>query len=229
MPKLLEPPNQDYEVQISHQYHAFLVANVSIHDLGRGRNVEIGLNGMKYNASTSLEANRTAQNLTGLWRATLYIRSKANATLDRNMNLRRIRPITIAQQAPFWTCTGHIERLDSTAGLLEIGVYPSNYETSKFSLITRINPTQIRQLGHAPFVHVTGTLEQHSLMITHIEPRETMDFPRMRGSQQNKPNLYLPNNPNRSSEHPDYQSNRSRLDYSSDPNLFDSDGSGGNK
>lgn len=102
MPETLESAQPEYEVQISQQTHAFLVANITIHDLGQGRNVELGLNGIKFKASVGDEALRTAPNLTGIWRATMFIRSKPDATLERVTQIRRLRSLPAnSMQAPF--------------------------------------------------------------------------------------------------------------------------------
>ncbi len=175
-----EPPDPSYEVQIKHQYHAFLVANVSIHDIGQGRKLEIGLDGLKYTAIASQEAIRVAPNLTGLWRATFYIRTKANATLESHFRLRRLRTInsSTAQQAAFWTCTGKVQQVDKALGLLEISIYPSQNSKSAFVLTVQINQTQIELLGNSPFIHATGTIEQHHLVIVTLEPRSWVGEPR---------------------------------------------------
>ena len=186
MPKPLEPPSQDHEVQIKHQYHAFLVANVSIHDLGKSRSVEVGLAGRKYAASASLEATRAAPNLTGLWRATFYVRTKSDATLDHHLNLRRMRTVSsnFADQPAFWTCTGAVHHVDAQNCLLEVRVSPSKNATSRFHLTTRISPDQIQALGNSPFVHLTGTLENHQLLVTNLEARAWVDSKHRNSLQQ---------------------------------------------
>lgn len=168
-----EPPDPSYEVQIKHQYHAFLVANVSIHDIGQGRKLEIGLDGLKYTAIASQEAIRVAPNLTGLWRATFYIRTKPNAKLESHFKLRRLRALnsSTSLQTAFWTCTGKVQRIDRSHGLLEVSIYPRQNSTSAFVLTTRINQPQIELLGDSPFIHATGTIEEHHLVISTLEPR----------------------------------------------------------
>jgi hypothetical protein len=163
MPKP-EPPDPSYEVQIKHQYHAFLVANVSIHDIGQGRKLEIGLDGLKYTAIASQEAIRVASNLTG---------TKPNARLESHFKLRRLRALnsSTSLQIAFWTCTGKVQRIDFDQGLLEVSIYPRQNSTSAFVLTTRINQTQIELLGDSPFVHATGTIEEHQLVISALEPR----------------------------------------------------------
>jgi hypothetical protein len=175
-----EPPDLSYEVQIKHQYHAFLVANVSIHDIGQGHKLEIGLDGLKYTAIASQEAIRVATNLTGLWRATFYIRTKPNATLESHFRLRRLRAINsnTAQQTAFWTCTGKVQRVDHQLGLLEISVFLRQNSKSAFILTAQISQTLIELLGESPFIHVTGTIEQHHLVIVTLEPRSWVGEPR---------------------------------------------------
>ena len=145
MPNALESPQTEYEVQISHQPHAFLVSNITIHDLGLGRQVELGLNGVKYKAGVSAEALRTAPNLTGIWRATMYIRSKSDASLERVTQIRRLRSVSsIGDQspAPFWTCTGFVKAIDIQRLILEIEVRTVKH--APFSLFVRCTEPQSR-------------------------------------------------------------------------------------
>lgn len=174
MPESLESAQPEYEVQISQQPHAFLVANITIHDLGQGRNVELGLNGIKFKASVGAEALRTAPNLTGIWRATMFIRSKPDATLERVTQIRRLRALpTNSIQAPFWTCTGKIMNLERETGILEIKVQTRS--AAHFSLFVQCNTNQIKTLLTAKYTHLTGTLEQQRLIVTNLEPRASIE------------------------------------------------------
>ena len=172
MPNTLESPQAEYEVQISHQPHAFLVSNITIHDLGLGRQVELGLNGVKYKAGVSAEALRTAPNLTGIWRATMYIRSKRDASLERVTQIRRLRSISsIGDQspAPFWTCTGFVKTVDLQNLILEIEVRTMKH--AAFSLFVRCTETQARQAAQLEYAHLTGTLEAGYLVVLTLEAR----------------------------------------------------------
>jgi hypothetical protein len=174
MPEALESAQPEYEVQISQQPHAFLVANITIHDLGQGRNVELGLNGIKFKASVGTEALRTAPNLTGIWRATMFIRTKPNAMLERVTQIRRLRALPPNNvQAPFWTCTGEIINLEPETGILEIKVQTRS--AAHFSLFVQCNAEQIKTLKAAKYAHLTGTLEQQRLIVTNLEPRASIE------------------------------------------------------
>jgi hypothetical protein len=174
MPEALESAQPEYEVQISQQPHAFLVANITIHDLGQGRNVELGLNGIKFKASVGAEALRAAPNLTGIWRATMFIRSKSDATLERVTQIRRLRALPAnSLQAPFWTCTGEIINLEPETGILEIKVQTRS--VAHFSLFVQCNTEQIKTLEATKFAHLTGTLEQQRLIVTYLEPRVSIE------------------------------------------------------
>jgi hypothetical protein len=178
MPKPHEPQNQDYEVNISHQYHAFLVCNVLIHDSGRGKQVQLEIQGTQYKASVSVEALRVSPNLSGRWRATLHFRCKPDATLDSKLSLRRIRPLTPQNQdqPAFWACTGDVTTINDEMGLLEVHVYPGKRKISKFSLFAAAQPEQLEQIRDAKHVHVTGTLEHQKLVVLHLEARERVEM-----------------------------------------------------
>ena len=178
MPKSLESNNQDYEVNISHQYHAFLVCNVLIHDSGHGKQVQLEIQGIQYKASVSIEALRVSQNLTGRWRATLHFRCKPDATLDNKVSLRRIRPLTPLNedQPAFWACTGSVTNIDEDLGIIEVRVFPGKRKISKFSLFAKAPKEQLKQIRTAKFVHVTGTLEQQSLVARHFDARERVEM-----------------------------------------------------
>lgn len=172
MPNTLESPQAEYEVQISHQPHAFLVSNITIHDLGLGRQVELGLNGVKYKAGVSAEALRTAPNLTGIWRATMYIRSKSDASLERVTQIRRLRSVSsIGDQspAPFWTCTGFVKTVDAERLILEIEVRTAKH--APFSLFVRCTEIQAHDAAQIEYVHLTGTLEAGYLIVRTLEAR----------------------------------------------------------
>jgi hypothetical protein len=174
MPEALESAQPEYEVQISQQPHAFLVANITIHDLGQGRNVELGLNGIKFKASVGAEALRTAPNLTGIWRATMFIRSKSDAMLERVTQIRRLRALPANNlQAPFWTCTGEIIKLEPETGILEIKVQTRN--AAHFNLFVQCDTEQIKTLVTAKYAHLTGTLEQQRLIVTNFEARASIE------------------------------------------------------
>ena len=178
MPKPLESTNQDYEVNISHQYHAFLVCNVLIHDSGHGKQVQLEIQGIQYKASVSVEALRVSPNLSGRWRATLHFRCRADATLASKLFLRRIRPLTPQNedQTSFWACTGDVTTINDDSGLLEIRVYPGKRKISRFSLFAKAQQEQLEQIRDAKHVHVTGTLEQQKLVVLHLEPREWVEM-----------------------------------------------------
>ena len=178
MSKPLEPQNQDYEVNISHQYHAFLVCNVLIHDSGHSKQVQLEIQGVHYKASVSVDALRVSQNLSGRWRATLHFRCQPDATLDRKLSLRRIRHITPQNedQPPFWACTGDVNRINEDTGLLDVRVYPGKRKISRFSLFATAQPEQLEQIRDAKHVHVTGTLEGQKLVVLHLEPREWVEM-----------------------------------------------------
>lgn len=178
MPKPLESTSQDYEVNISHQYHAFLVCNVLIHDAGRGKQVQLEIQGKQYKASVSVEALRASPNLSGQWRATLHFRCKPDATLESKLYLRRIRPLTPQNedQPPFWACTGDVTTINDHSGLLEIRVYPGKRKISRFSLFAKAQEEQLEHIREAKHVHVTGTLEQEKLVVLHFEPRERVEM-----------------------------------------------------
>ncbi len=172
MPNTLESPNTEYEVQISHQSHAFLVSNITIHDLGLGRQVELGLNGVKYKAGVSAEALRTAPNLTGIWRATMYIRSRNDASLERVTQIRRLRSVSsIGDQspAPFWTCTGFVKAIDAEQSILEIEIQTAKH--APFSLFVRCNEQQAHQAARLEYAHLTGTLDAVYLVVLTLEAR----------------------------------------------------------
>ena len=187
MPNTLESPHTEYEVQISHQPHAFLVSNITIHDLGLGRQVELGLNGVKYKAGVSAEALRTAPNLTGIWRATMYIRSKSDASLERVTQIRRLRSASAGTlsagvagdsstndqlQAPFWTCTGFVKAIDAEQSILEIEVQTAKH--APFSLFARCTDMQARNAAQFEYAHLTGTLEAGYLVVRTLEARAAM-------------------------------------------------------
>jgi hypothetical protein len=178
MPKPLEPQHQDYEVNISHQYHAFLVCNVLIQDSGRGKQVELEIQGKQYKASVSVEALRVSPNLSGPWRATLHFRCKPDATLDSKLSLRRVRPVTPQNedQPAFWACTGDVTTINEDKGLLEVRVYPGKRKVSRFSLFAKAQPEQLEQIHEAKHVHVTGTLEGQKLVVLHLESRERVEI-----------------------------------------------------
>ena len=172
MPNALESPQAESEVQISHQPHAFLVSNITIHDLGLGRQVELGLNGVKYKAGVSAEALRTAPNLTGIWRATMYIRSKRDASLERVTQIRRLYSVNgIGDQssAPFWTCTGFVKAIDDGQSILEIEIQTAKH--TPFSLFVRCTDTQARNAVQLEYAHLTGTLEAGYLVVRKLEAR----------------------------------------------------------
>ncbi len=178
MSKPLEPQNHEYEVNISHQYHAFLVCNVLIHDSGRGKQVELEIQGKQYKASISVKALRVSPNLSGRWRATLHFRCKPDATLTSRLSLQRIRPLTSQNedQPAFWACTGDVTTINDENGLLEIRVYPGKRKISKFSLFAKAQPEQLEQLRKTKHVHVTGTLEHQKLVVLHLESRERVEM-----------------------------------------------------
>ncbi len=177
MPNTLETNNPDYEVQINQQYHAFLVCNVFINDSGRGKQVQIIIEGKAYKAVVSVEALRVSPNLTGQWRATLHIRCKPDGTLDKTMSLRRIRALSpqTTDQPAFWACTGDVTSIDVKTGLLKVRIYPGRRKASVFSLFVQASPIVLEQISQAKFVHLTGTLEKHSLVVQHFEPRDSVD------------------------------------------------------
>ena len=178
MPKPLESTHQDYEVNISHQYHAFLVCNVLINDSGHGKQVQLEIQGIQYKASVSVEALRVSPNLSGRWRATLHFRCQSDATLASKLSLRRIRPLTPQNedQPAFWACTGDVTTINIDRGLLEIRVYPGKRKISKFSLFAKAQHEQLEQIREAKHVHVTGTLEHQKLVVLHLEPREWVEM-----------------------------------------------------
>ncbi len=178
MPKSLESQNQDYEVNISHQYHAFLVCNVLIHDSGHGKQVQLEIQGVQYKASVSVEALRVSHNLSGRWRATLHFRCKPDATLDSTVSLRRIRPLTPQNedQPAFWACTGDVTMIDDDQDIFEVRVYPGKRKVSKFSLFAKAQKEQLNLIREAKYIHVTGTLEQQHLIALHFEARDRVEM-----------------------------------------------------
>ncbi|MEY4531969.1 MAG: hypothetical protein RLZZ156_2692 [Deinococcota bacterium] len=170
-----QPPEttRDYQVQISQEYHAFLVCNTQITDSGHGKQVKLEIQKHKHRAVISFEALRSTANLNGYWRATLHIRCQADATLDHTMSLRRLRTITAENQnqPAFWSCTGDIGHFDSEQGILEIQIYPGKHRTTRFSIYTRVTFEQMQALQGAKFIHASGTLNGQQLIATIIEPR----------------------------------------------------------
>ncbi len=170
-----QPPEttRDYQVQISQQYHAFLVCNTQITDSGHGKQVKLEIQKHKHRAVISFEALRSTANLNGHWRATLHIRCQADATLDHTMSLRRLRAITAENQhqPAFWSCTGDIGHFNPEQGILEIQIYPGKRRTTRFSIYTRVALEQMQALQVAKFVHASGTLNGQQLIATVVEPR----------------------------------------------------------
>jgi hypothetical protein len=194
MPKPLESTNQDYEVNISHQYHAFLVCNVLIHDSGRGKQVQLEIQGKQYKASISVKALRVSPNLSGRWRATLHFRCKPDATLASRLSLQRIRPLTTQNedQPAFWACTGDVTTIDEERGLLEVRVYPGKRKVSKFSLFATAQQEQLEQLRKTKYVHVTGTLEQQRLVALTFEARERVEMAELATGSAEQSNPFEP-------------------------------------
>jgi hypothetical protein len=180
MPDPFDAPQPEYTVQISHQPHAFLVTNASVHDLGSDRRVDVGLGGVRFNAVASDEAVRAAANLTGLWRATVFIRTRDDGSLERITQVKRLRPIpTGAPQAAFWTATGVVSRVDRDRETLELGVRIGRGEG--FTLHARGDDRQLNAALVIAFsgrlVHVKGTLEGLALRVNSLEARGTLSLP----------------------------------------------------
>jgi hypothetical protein len=174
-----DPPQPEYTVQISHQPHAFLVANATIHDLGSDRHVDIGLNGVRFSAAVSNEAVRTAPNLTGLWRATLFFRTRGDGSLERVTRVKRLRPIsTDGAQAAFWTATGVVTAVDRNRGVLKLFVKIGHGEG--FTLHAHCDDRQLSDALELAFskrlIHVKGTLEGVLLRVHALDARGEVDL-----------------------------------------------------
>jgi hypothetical protein len=175
-----DQPN-DHQVQISHQYHAFLVATVDLRDPGLGRHADLTIDGKPYTASVSIESVRQAarqrgKTLTGRWRATLGLRTLPDASLAPRLFLRRVRaPGDAALEQPeFWALTADVVAVDAATGLLEVRLPSRSGKGDGFSIHVRADAALLERARGVRHVHVKGGLEGGYLVAVDLEPRDTV-------------------------------------------------------
>jgi hypothetical protein len=167
--------SQSNLIQIStpSTHHAFLISPVIAHDPGKGDLIDLALpDGTVLRAKASAEVLRLGTDINGPWRATLHFDTTEQAKILEPVRVPKLVPLTpdLEFSQPTWGAAGKVVRLDRDEGLAVIRVYPKTGLVLPFVIAAIASLEQLSSVKQAPGLRLRGTLRNHHLIATHLEP-----------------------------------------------------------
>lgn len=163
-----------FSLKIPDSFHAFLVADVQIHDPGKGYYVDVCFaDGTQRRARASAEVLRMGSAMIGHHRATLHFRTDELGFILDPMHLYRVRSIYLPlphQGTTYWSSLGIKEYARNS-----IMIYPELAKAHPFKISFQEFQDVEHEIGST--LHVQGYVEKGRLIASEIRKTKNHDIP----------------------------------------------------